>query len=354
MRVAAALLASALGSLPVRAETVRMVAGGATGGGWTYAYDGECYVVTARHVVAREDGSIALPLMVDAAGIEGQGVEPALPPDTLRVGGELMDAARFRVVGALRTHCRDDLGYQNLDATLARLRDTGQPLYVSKVLPRGSEEIVPAAIIALNRDNDRFTLRPSSGADTVVQSDSGSPVRMRSDAAVEQGLPLGLVTDSLDDGTALVLRMDAIRRWATTAARSAAATTGLEIPLRIAAWSGVTLDPNCGPANLLDPKAACGWRARPLPNTGGAVDLDLDVGDGAVMVAEIHLTLEPGAHLSGVEVLVPDGQAWQSARYCRVTPGALAQVCAFLPRAAKTVRLRFAGLVGGIRSVEVR
>ncbi|MBV9749962.1 MAG: hypothetical protein JO157_14225 [Acetobacteraceae bacterium] len=349
--LAVALVLIALG---VRAETVRVMAGDSvTGEGWTYADGGECYVVTARHVVV-QGGRATLPLLVNAAGIEGQGVEPALPPDTLRVGGEPMDAARFRVIGALSTHCGDDLGYENLSATLARVKDTGQALYISKVLPHGSEEIVPAAVIALNKDGDRFTLRPASGADAIVQSDSGSPVRLRGEAAVEQGLPLGLVTDSLGDGTALVLRMDAIRRWVTASrAESVGAAGGAGLPLSVVAWSGETPDPACGPANLLDAAAACGWRAH-AARSAATVDLDLAVGSGSAPVSEVRLTLEPGARLSGMEVLVPDEQGWQSVRYCPAAPGAAVQSCAFLPRIAKAVRLRLAGFAGGVRKVEVR
>ena len=341
-----------------RAEPVRVTAGNASGEGWTFDDGGTCSLVTARHVVER-NGRLASPMLVDSAGVAGQGIDPLVPPGTLQVGGAPMDAARLRVVGELHERCADDLGYEDLGPTLDRIKLTGQPLYLEKVLPGGSAELVPASVSTINRDGKRFTIAIPPGGAEIVASDSGSPVRLRSTASNDRGLPLGLVTEVLDDGEAVVLRMDAIRTWVRGVPAPMTARSGIGA-FRIIRWSATTPDPACGPTNMLVPGENCGWRAQPLPGKT-TVDVDVSPPTGAIApVSGITVELELGSSVTGVEVEARDAgnvspdAAWDPLAYCPAPADDSVITCRFAPRADSMFRIRMDGLKGGLRTIVLR
>ncbi len=340
-----------------QAEAVRVTSGKVSGEGWIFDAHGVCMLVTPRHVV-EQNGRLTTPMLVDAAGVDGQGVDAVAAPDTLQVGGAPMDVARLRVVGALSAHCDDDLGYEDLGPTLDRVRLTGQPLYLEKVQAGGSVELVPAAVATINRDRHRFTVSTPPGGAQVIASDSGSPVRLRSTSSVEQGLPLGLLVEVLNDTDSMVLRMDVIQAWLRTRPAMAPAADPAA-PFRIVGWSGETPDGHCGPTNLLAPDAACGWRANPLPNHT-TVDVDLAPASGERAISGVMVRLEAGGRVSGVAVEArPDGriiggEAWDALTYCAASPGDTALTCSFAPRTGSLFRIRLDGLDGGLRSVSLQ
>ena len=356
-RLVLLILVLLVANQPVRAEAVRVTSGKVSGEGWIFDANGVCMLVTPRHVV-EQNGRLTTPMLVDAAGIEGQGIDAIAAPDTLQVGGAAMDVARLRVVGALSAHCDDDLGYGDIGPTLDRVRLTGQPLYFEKVQAGGSVELVPAAVATINKDRYRFTVSTPPGAAQVIASDSGSPVRLRSTSSIEQGLPLGLLVEALSDTDSMVLRMDAIQTW-FHAAPAGAPAADPAAPFRIVGWSGETPDGHCGPTNLLTPDAACGWRASPLPDHA-TVDVDLTPSGGDRAISRVTVRFEAGTRAAGVAVearpkgKIIGGEAWDALTYCAASPGQAILACSFAPRTGNLFRIRIEGLNGGVRSLSLQ
>ncbi len=318
-----------------------------SGEGWLFAHDGGCAAVTAGHVVA----GTTSPLLVNAAGVEGQGRTVATPGAGLQVGGEAMDAALLTVAGGLASGCEDDLGYQDVGPTLARLNREGGHLVLEKLDPRGNLEVVELGLVAVNRDGLRFTVRPLNAADPIAQGDSGSPVLLRSASAIEGGLPLGLITRDLGGGEALVLRMDAIRRWVDGIA-AAPLIAPTDATLHLVAWSGVTADPGCGPLNLIEPTAACGWRVAPV---AGSQLVTADLALSAPRpggISSVTMRFEQATTARGIAVAAAAGNnSWASLVYCPVSAGQVSVTCHFAPSAASTYRITVEGLRGGVRTV---
>ncbi|MBW4024661.1 MAG: hypothetical protein HIU92_16310 [Proteobacteria bacterium] len=357
MKVRKLLPMAALATLMVAgealAEPVRVtVAGDRSGEGWLYSKGNDCFVLTPRHVLFI-DGRMQSPMLVDASGVTGAGIEPEAP--SILVGGSPMDVARVRVVGALTKKCSDGLGYDDLSATLERIIGTRDPIYFEKVGRSGSSEEVPAQIVAINKDRARFTIRTvDPESDPIRESDSGSTVRLRGTSVSEIGLPLGLVLRDEGGGYISVLRLDAVRGWLDTlvAARSAQADL---LSSKLIGWSAATPDPTCGPTNLFDAKTPCGWRPKLRPGAS-SIDVDLLIASsGSAPLGGLTITLEKGSQFEDVEVLMSDtvagGETWQSIRYCPMVGAELVQSCTFLPRIGQTVRLRFSKLAGGIRNI---
>lgn len=351
---AIAALALTLLAQPCAAETVRVqVSPDRSGEGWLFSSHDTCQVVTAGHVVA---GS-PRPLLIAKSGEQAAGRVIATPPAQPKIGGAAMDAVALELTGRLASGCSDDLGFESLSPLLQRLLRSGSNLYIEKVGPHGSSEVVELLLTAVNKDGARLTVRLAHPqADAIVESDSGSPVLLRSADALNSGLPIGLVTNDLGDGEVSVLRMDTIRAWITSV-RAAPAANPVEAGYRILGWSANTPDPGCGPSNLLDPAAACGWRATP-PIGKTRVSLDIEPLDHSLTFASVAVDLGPGSSATGVAVEAQDpamngADSWFALPYCPAQSNQLAVRCGFAPTKGPVFRVIVSGLAGEIRAIRL-
>lgn len=334
---AAALLICA----SARAEPVSVRSGSSTGQGWAFTHDGACWLATAGHVI-REGAGI---LVTGANGVQGQGMQS--------VRHESLDLAFAKIAGGLGRHCpRSGLGDRDTSAMLQRLLREGRTIVFERRL--GSSEggglgvgIVPVEVVGLSEDEATFTIRILKiEEDAIVQSDSGSPVRMRGEGVLEAGLPLGLVladAGGVEAGYVTVLRMDAVRAAAEQIGKQAqkpdkqSAKGGRKFD--ILAFSGETPATECAPGNLKIDNAPCGWRVR---KTGTFPSLEVGFSKPRALSA-VRVAFAPGSSARGLSIATRAStkSGFGPERYCSVPDGAISGVCTLGQRTAGRVRLVF-------------
>ena len=323
------------------AEPVSVRSGTSTGQGWAFTYDGTCWLATAGHVI--HDGAGIL--ITGANGVQGQGGRG--------IRHESLDLAFAEITGSLGHNCpRSGLGDRDTSALLQRLLREGRTIVFERRL--GSSEggglgvgIVPVEVVGLSEDEATFTIRILKvEEDAIVQSDSGSPVRMRGDGVLEAGLPLGLVladAGGVEAGYVTVLRMDAVRAAAgqigpqarNPAMQSAKGSREFDI----LEFSGETPATECAPGNLMIDNAPCGWRVR---KSGTFPTLEVGFSKPRAISA-VRVVFAHGSSARGLSVATMTSKKGRFGpeRYCSISNGVTSGVCTLGQRTAGRVIIVF-------------
>lgn len=203
-------------------------------------------------------------------------------------------------------------------------------------------EIVPVQIVAVPETGTAFTVRATKpDEDAVVQSDSGSPVRMRGIGGGDSGYPLGLIISVLDTDSVQyvdVLRMDQVRAFHEAIVASEPTSQTTTADYQIAGFAGDTPDSSCSPNNLITRGSGCGWRVqRGADRQFPSITLRLP---RQSEIAGVQVVMSGTNGMAGASVAVQrsDG-SWSSDRYC---PGTAEQfVCRITPIHSQQIRISF-------------
>lgn len=259
------LLFLVLTSQSALAEPVLIRSGVSEGQGWVFKDKGKCWVATAGHVIGKNSTA----LIVGPNGKQGQSSTIEKHPTA--------DLAIMSIVGSLESACPfSSKGDRDTSYVLKRLLSEGKSISFERRigLDDGGAfglDIIPVEVIALSESDSLFTIRTLHSEDYVIQSDSGSPVRMSGDGVGEAGLPLGLVIadeSAVEDGFITVLRMDLIRDFFEEVSskksikRISKERNSRTYGFSITGFYGLNNDSACGPMNILDSNSECGWRVK--------------------------------------------------------------------------------------------
>jgi hypothetical protein len=351
--LATAFVLTALAYVPASAETVFVKSGRNEGQGWMFLHATGCWVATASHVV------------IDGAGTLVVGPNGAQAQADRIVRHSSVDVAVLHVAGTSAHGCTSStLGDRDEGALLDRLRhqdgsmeferrsgEPGRTVGVSYGV-----ESIPMQILGISDRDPTFTMRPIQAVkDRIGRSDSGGPIRFRGSGLGEAGLPLGLII-SVDNGITTAVRMDAIRGFVDAFASSGAPNSS-EVPAAysIAAFTGGTPDTACGPLNVMNRAAPCGWNAR--RDGSRRIALTLDLGTDARTISAVIIRFDAGATPNGFEIatssdVAADGD-WIGLRYCPVRPASHEVTCTLGQRTARGVRIIFDGARAHIREVRI-
>ncbi len=124
----------------------------------------------------------------------------------------------------------------------------------------------------------------------------------------------------------------------------------------IVAFTGVTPDAACGPRNLLDPAARCGWEA--ARGNGVRIGLVLDLGSPLQTIQAVKIRFDKGAAPAGFEIATSDdpranADEWLGIRYCRVPPNSDQVTCTIGARKPRAVRIIIDGNHASIRKIRL-
>lgn len=332
------------------AEVVLIQSGQSQGQGWVFTQDKSCWVATAGHVVSADAGV----LIVGRDGQQAEGVDVRQHPD--------LDLAFVRIVGTLATRCpNSSLGDRDSRPALKKLLQEGKTISLEKRVGGASgdgafgTDILPVEVVAISESASTFTIRPLRvNEDAIVQSDSGSPIRMRGTGVLEAGLPLGLVIadqSSVESGYVDVIRMDVVRASVQTllAAPTTVTPKNHTISFNIAEFSGQTVTSECGPTNAIKHDAPCGWRVT-KGETYPTLILDLDV---ATTIDGVKLGFVSNASPSMVVLTDVSENSVGTDRACRISDGALAVSCALGSWRVKRLKVVLVGGPVELRSISL-
>jgi hypothetical protein len=317
MRSATVSLGCMLAACAAQAEPVFVRSGTSLGQGWVFPFQAHCWLATPKHVIRPDAGMI----VVGPNGMQGFSLETSLHPSEdlalVKLGGELADKCP--------TSPRGDL--DSLPA-IKRAFSEGQEVAFERrqfdeETGQAGIDIIPSHIIAVPEVDSMFMIRPSyPEEDPVVQSDSGSPVRMRGSGIGGSGYPIGIIVQVTDTGTTQyveVLKMDRVRKFVediSSAKRKE--PTEADIAFMISSFSGTTSDTDCGPANLLIDTKACGWRVqRSLDRTYPSLTVKLAM---RREVSSATIRFRDAEQAKGISVTsrLSNG-TWTTSRYCPAT-----------------------------------
>lgn len=325
-----------LGASTARAETVRVVSGVGSGGGWAFRDGASCLVATAAHVVVGEDGLGKGGEVRAAGGLSGQFRVLTTNPQ--------LDLALLVVEGALRTRCSSGAGFVDSEPALLAARTDGRDLLMETVSAKGTVTTLPLQLEAFRSGEAKLALRPSRvGRSEGLQGDSGSPIRDPRGGGVAAGEPLAMVVEVAPaENLVLAVRFDRVRAMVASLAvsqikTSVTAASGLAV--RLADWRGQAADPACGPLNALSP-GDCVFSAHPATR-GSQVELDLAFpAPGEVFAVDFRFgaTRPDSVALFGLE---PGGRQWLPLRRCAVETQIMR--CRTPRTHAVAVRVAFAG-----------
>lgn len=129
----------------------------------------------------------------------------------------------------------------------------------------------------------------------------------------------------------------------------------LRAPFDIVAFTGESTKAACGPENLLDSSALCGWDAS--QSEDARIGLVLDLGD-ARTVREVMIRFTAGEAPDGFEVATSNdpranADEWLGIRYCRVPLGASQVACTIGERRPRAIRIIIDGAHASIREVRL-
>lgn len=320
------------------------------GQGWVFRSSSGCWLATAGHVV--QDSGV---IVIGAGGLQAEGIETVRRAD--------IDIALVRLAGALAKECpASSLGDRDSRPLLARVLHEGREVSMERRMAAqvgaSGTDFIQVQIVAVSETDPSFTVRPiRSGEDSIVQSDSGSPIRMTGNGVGEGGLPLGLIVEDLGHGYARAIRMDAIRAVAESLspARLEAKGAAADRHVEIIEFSGETFDTACGPLVLSRPAGDCGWRVR---KTGrDAVQLVIRPPAPGATISGVTIRFAPGLPPRGVAIATRNTSAntepWSGDRYCRVIDPAVL-TCELGARAPSLLRFVFEGETFEVTSIEIR
>ncbi|MHB8462431.1 MAG: hypothetical protein ACYDA1_07270, partial [Vulcanimicrobiaceae bacterium] len=124
----------------------------------------------------------------------------------------------------------------------------------------------------------------------------------------------------------------------------------------IVAFTGETPDAACGPRNLLDPAARCGWEA--ARGNGVRIGLVLDLGSPQQTIQAVKIRFDKGAAPTGFEIATSDdpranADEWLGIRYCRVPQNSNQVTCTIGERRPRAVRIIIDGNHASIRKIRL-
>ncbi len=245
------------------AEPALIRAGVSEGQGWVFQDNGKCWVATAGHVIGDSKNAI----IIGPDGKQGQSTTIHKHPT--------YDLAILSLQGTLANNCPySSKGDRDTSYVLKRVQAQGKTINFERRIGIDDGgafglDIIPVEVIAISDSDKIFTIRTLRSDDSVIQSDSGSPVRMRGSGIGEAGLPLGLVIaddGAIEDGYISVLRMDVVRDYYETLKTKKSnphkkqITNSEGVKFTIEGFAGETLDSACGPLNLVGHNKPCGWK----------------------------------------------------------------------------------------------
>lgn len=344
-------------AFPACAETVQIISGHSEGQGWAFLRRSGCYVATAGHVIPKSDAGQVFRLNGQSAEIEKVFRHPEL------------DLAVARLRGSLAENCpASGLGDQNSLPLLRKISNEGRVVKFERLTGRadtgdGAFGLDTIAIEVLSMTGNApqfffqvvgFKLDSNSG---VIQSDSGSPIRMRGQGFGEAGLPLGLVTaqDFTDPSeNAFAIRMDAVRSFVEQLNLDNIKQT--EKPkhgFTIVSTTGLNADPECGALNLEKTDAACGWRAK---RGAGVERISITVRlEKQTKVSSASIGFENGDAFSIAAVSARmDGGDWYYPRPCPNTAASGTWTCSVADWLADEVRVEFEAKSIEIKSIQIQ
>ncbi len=336
------------------AEPALIRAGVSEGQGWVFEDDGKCWVATASHVIGDSKNAI----IIGPDGKQGQSTAIYKHPT--------QDLAIINVQGTLANSCPySSKGDRDTSHVLKRVQAQSKTINFERRvgIDDGGAfglDIIPVEVIAIS-DSDRvFTIRTLRSDDSVIQSDSGSPVRMRGSGVGEAGLPLGLVIaddSAIEDGYISVLRMDVVRDYYETLKTTSSYsnkvkfTNPASIKFTIEGFTGETQDSECGPLNLIKNNTKCGWK---VTRTGYAErpSLTLGLSDSQSLSAiEFVFGDITNITLFSVQTRISNAK-WSVARPCNVLNQTKVQ-CSLGARKADQLKIVFEGRQFEINSVKL-
>jgi len=326
------------------AEPVLIRAGVSEGQGWVFQDNGKCWVATAGHVIGDSKNAI----IVGPDGKQGQSNAIHKHPTH--------DLAILSLRGTLANNCPySPKGDRDTSHVLKRVQAQGKTINFERRIGIDDGgafglDIIPVEVIAISDSDKIFTIRTFRSDDSVIQSDSGSPVRMRGSGIGEAGLPLGLVIaddGAIEDGYISVLRMDVVRDYYETlnakklhSAQKRNINSG-GIKFTIEGFTGETLDSSCGPLNLVEIAKVCGWK---VSRKGYGERPSLTVGlSGIQSLSGIEFNFSDITNLSLFSVQTRiSGDAWSVARPCSLR-GQMNVPCSLGARKADQIKIVFEG-----------
>jgi len=326
------------------AEPALIRAGVNEGQGWVFQDDGKCWVATAGHVIGDSKNAI----IIGPDGKQGQSNTIHKHPT--------YDLAILSLQGTLANNCpSSSKGDRDTSHVLKRVQAQGKTINFERRIGIDDGgafglDIIPVEVIAISDSDEIFTIRTLRSDDSVIQSDSGSPVRMRGSGIGEAGLPLGLVIaddGAIEDGYISVLRMDVVRDYYETlkakklySAEKRIINSG-SIKFTIEGFSGDTLDSACGPLNLVGSKNNCGWKVT-RKGYGERPSLTLGL-SGIQHLSGIEFSFADITSLSLFSVQTRIGEsAWSVARPCSLR-GQMNVSCSLGARKADKIKIVFEG-----------
>lgn len=323
-----------------RAEVVLVQSGQSAGQGWVFAHEGACWTATAGHVVLDDAGVLVF-------GRDGQ---QATGTEVRR--HESLDLAYIRLAGTLATRCpHSSLGDRDSRPELRRLLQEGRVISLEKRVGGNLGEggygtdIIPVEVVAISEAESSFTIRPlRADEDAIVQSDSGSPIRMRGTGVLEAGRPLGLVIadlSSVEAGYVQVIRMDVVREGAEglLSTAKAAKPGARSADFTISEFYGRSVSSDCGPANILSDKMPCGWRVK-REGDYPAIVLALD---RPAILSGVEMTFAENAGTGLVIVTDLSQNSVRNERPCRAAANSTRINCSLGDWQTDQVKLLFVG-----------
>lgn len=326
------------------AEPALIRAGVSEGQGWVFQDNGKCWVATAGHVIGDSKNAI----IIGPEGKQGQSTTIHKHP--------IYDLAILSLQGTLANTCPySSKGDRDTTHVLKRVQAQGKTINFERRIGIDDGgafglDIIPVEVIAISDSEKIFTIRTLHSDDSVIQSDSGSPVRMRGSGIGEAGLPLGLVIaddGAIEDGYISVLRMDVVRNYYETLNSrkinplKKQTITSEATKFTIDGFSGETLDSACGPLNLVGNKKVCGWKVT-RKGYGERPSLTLGL-SGVQSLSGIEFSFADITNLSLFSVQTRIGEStWSVARPCSLR-GQMNVSCSLGARKADQIKIVFEG-----------
>jgi hypothetical protein len=309
---------------PARADVVRLKIGrDLFGQGWMFLdNDGTCKVVTAAHVVRGPDGSIRMPLVLDAHGREwtaGPVLLASSNPDiaVLAIPSANSPSAcgdgRLSAIGAER---------RVVEMTQAVILTTGRSEVVEVPVSRRASAMDAAR-------GEVFAVRPQLESDKVMKGWSGSVVR---DATG----PIGIVYEvDPTSNEAYAVRVDVIRRLMAAQPPGPATAAGVAMPPAIAVLEGTTDDTRRGPSQL----QGSGWFVTPRQRTVVfVVGFPQPVQVRSIGLASVTNT-DNRLEAIGIATQAEGTEGWIDSAFCRMHEAEAAIACPLLQHTVSRIRI---------------
>jgi len=332
------------------------------GQGWAFGNRGQCYVVTAYHVV----NGPGLPFVVSATGRTGQ----ALPPSPKRspfqdehgifhpAGLDPPDIGIFAVTGGIANPCpTSSIGDVN-DALIVRAQERNENLQYVRVQvpqddPRDAKgQDFPRLKVVSISTNWRFALANEGVGMQIQQSASGGPILYNGEGVLEQKVFVGVAFSVRGDDIQAV-RGDIIRKFFENAVVPYQSTTAA-LPRTLVRFEGTVEDVRCGPQNLTLVDAPCGWKVAKAGSS--EIELDLGLGDAPVVVTAVEVDFAESAGVRGISILTSENSHVADLvgeRYCHIEQNAQTVVCSMGDREARLLAVRVDAARTEIRHIKI-